>query len=142
MPKASTALLVLMLVSSLSLWGCTHQKNGATNTKIRELEARHAKLEEDYRVVVSANESNRKKIANIEAQRAELAQQVEELKTIAQERDDLRKQLTSRTGERDNAQAQLVQFSKDLQALASRAEAAVASMTPTLNILPASRKSE
>lgn len=142
MPKASTALLVLMLASSLSLWGCTHQKNGATNTKIRDLEARHAKLEEDYRVVVAANESNRKKIANIEAQRAELAQQVEELKTIALERDELKRQLTTRTGERDNAQAALMQFSKDLQALASRAEAAVTAMGPNLTILPASRKSE
>jgi len=142
MPKASTALLVLMLVSSLSLWGCTHQKNGATNTKIRDLEARHAKLEEDYRVVVAANESNRKKIANIEAQRAELAQQVEELKSVVLERDELKRQLTTRTGERDNAQAALLQFSKDLQALASRAEAAVTAMGPSLTIIPVSRKSE
>src|SRR5207247_1121532 len=124
MPRASTALLVLMLMSSLSLWGCTHQKNGATNAKIRELEARHIKLEEDYRAVVAANESNRRKIVSIEAQRAELAQQVEELKSIAQERDELKKQVAARTGERDNVQAQLVQFSRDLTALASRAEAA------------------
>jgi chromosome segregation ATPase len=142
MHKASAALLILMLLSSLSLWGCTHQKNGATNTRIRELEARHAKLEEDYRVVVAANESNRKKIAQIEAQRAELAQQVEELKTIAQERDELKKQLTARTGERDNAQAQLLQFSRDLQALASRAEAAAANIGPTLGFVPTSSKAD
>jgi chromosome segregation ATPase len=142
MPKASTALLVLMLFSSLSLWGCTHQKNGATNSKIRDLETRHSKLEEDYRVVVAANDSNRKKIANIEAQRAELAQQVEELKAIAQERDELKKSLATRTGERDNAQSQLSQFSRDLQALASRAEAAVANFGPSVAVVPVSRKSE
>lgn len=140
MPKSSTALLVLMLFSSLSLWGCTSQKNGATSGKIRELEARHAKLEEDYRVVLAASESNRKKIAGIEAQRAELAQQVEELKLVVQERDGLKKQLAERTTERDSAQTQLMQFSKDLQMLANRAEAAAANLGSTLSITPAAGK--
>ena len=72
MQKTSTALLVLMLFSSLGLWGCSQQKNGATTTKIKELEARHVKLEEDYRSVASANESNRRKIAGLETQRGEL----------------------------------------------------------------------
>ena len=62
MHKASTAVLVTMVISSLGLWGCTNQKNVATNIKIRELESRHAKLEEDYRVILAANETNRRKL--------------------------------------------------------------------------------
>jgi chromosome segregation ATPase len=141
MQKASTALLVVMVVSSLSLWGCTNQKNGATNIKIRELENRHAKLEEDYRVILAANEANRRKIGQLEAQRTELTQKVEELQVVVKERDELKFQLATRTEERNNVQNQLVQFSKDLQNLAGRAQAAASrSFGGTLNALPTSRQ--
>jgi outer membrane murein-binding lipoprotein Lpp len=138
MQKASTALLVVMVISSLSLWGCTNQKNGATSTKIRDLESRHAKLEEDYRVILAANEANRRKIVQLEGQRDELTQKIEELQAVVKERDELKFQLATRTEERDSAQNQLMQFTKDLQTLASRAQAAVA-RTNTLNAVPASR---
>src|SRR5438876_3309750 len=123
MQKASTALLVVMVISSLSLWGCTNQKNGATNTKVRELENRHAKLEEDYRVILASNEANRRKLVQLETQRAELTQKIEELQGVVKERDDLKVQLATRTEERDGVQGQLMQFNKDLQNLASRAQA-------------------
>ncbi|MCI0638816.1 MAG: hypothetical protein L0Y70_07060 [Gemmataceae bacterium] len=126
MPKTSTALLVAMLLCTLGLWGCTHQRNGANNAKIRELEARYSKLEEDYRVITSANDANRKKISLLETQRAELNQKVDELQTAVKERDELKKQLTTRTQERDGMHAQLVQFGKELQDLAGRIEAAAA----------------
>jgi outer membrane murein-binding lipoprotein Lpp len=142
MHKASTALLVIMVVSSLSLWGCTNQKNGITNLKIRELENRHAKLEEDYRVILASNEANRRKLGQFEAQRAELLQRIEELQIVAKERDELKTQLVTRTEERDAVQSQFMQFSKDLQNLASRAQAATRSLGGNLTALPASRKSQ
>jgi outer membrane murein-binding lipoprotein Lpp len=142
MQKASTALLVTMVISSLSLWGCTNQKNGVTNTKIRELENRHAKLEEDYRVILAANEASRRKLAQLEAQRAELAQKVEDLQAVVKERDELKIEVISRTEERDQVQVQLLQFSKDLQNLASRASAAASrSFGGALSAVPVSRKS-
>jgi hypothetical protein len=143
MQKASTTLLVIMVISSLSLWGVSHQKNGATNTKIRELENRHAKLEEDYRVILAANEANRRKITQLDLQRTELIAKIDDLQVIVKERDDLKAQLTTRTEERDDAQTQLMQFSKDLQNLASRVGAAASrSHGSTLNAIPASRNSE
>src|SRR4051812_35208493 len=143
MHKASTALLVLMVISSLGLWGCTNQKNGATNLKIRELENRYTKLEEDYRVVHAANEANRRKLGQMAGERVELTQKIDELQAIVKERDDLKVQLVSRTEERDQVQIQHVQFSKDLQSLAGRAQAAAArAMGSTVNALPASRKSQ
>ncbi len=141
MQKASTAVLVVMVVSSLGLWGCTNQKNVATNVKIRELETRHAKLEEDYRVILAANETNRRKLILIEAQRTELTQKVEELQGVVKERDELKTQLVSRTEERDNVQQQLVNFSRDLQSLAGRAQAAAArNFGNSLTAVPTARK--
>lgn len=150
MKPASIALIAVLALASLGLWGCSNQKNGATNTKIRELEARYQKIEEDYRVVVAASETSRKKISQLERERAELQQQIADLKVLALERDnllaereDLRKTITTRTGERDNFQGQLVQFGKDLQALVGRVEAAAASTPGSVTAaIPASRSSE
>ena len=143
MKNAGTAFLVVMLFSSLGLWGCTHQKNGAYHAKIRELESRYAKLEEDYRVIVAANESNRKKIVHLENQRTELARQVEELKTIALERDELKKQLAVRTIERDAARGHMAQFRKDLQDIMGRVDTAMNETAPgAVNAVPVSRKTE
>lgn len=157
MNKTSTALLVTMMFSMLSLWGCSHQNAGATNAKIRELENRHAKLEEDYRVILATNEANRRKLSQLEAQRAELNQKIDELQAVVKERDELKAQLatrteerdeikgqlTTRTEERDTAVGQLMQFSKDLMTLAGRIEAAASRPSSnTLNAIPTSRKSE
>ena len=143
MQKASTAVLVIMVLSSLGLWGCTNQKNVATNIKIRELENRHAKLEEDYRVILAANETNRRKLILIEAQRTELAQKVEELQGVVRERDELKTQLVTRTEERwsNNVRQQFMQFSRDLQNLAGRAQAAAARpFGNTVTAMPTARK--
>jgi hypothetical protein len=60
------------------------------------------------------------------------------------ESEALRKQMSQRTAERDTAQANLSQFNKDLQALASRVEAAMNenSVNPNKAIIPASRRNE
>jgi chromosome segregation ATPase len=135
---------------SLGLWGCG-QQSGTFTAKIREMEARHTKLEEDFRTVSTANEQGRKKLTQVEArlketlaQTQELTKQLEELQQVVQERDELKKQLLARTGERDAAQTQLLQFGRDLQALAGRVEAAAAANPgPALTVaIPASRKSE
>jgi uncharacterized coiled-coil DUF342 family protein len=116
------------------------------------LEARFTKLEEDYRAVVATGEANRKKASQLEAERTALTKEVEELRPVTQERDELRKerdelrkQLVSRTGERDNIQGQLTQFRQDLQSLVSRVDAAI--NTPNnsgapVTAVPASRKPE
>lgn len=150
MHSASKAMLVLMVLTLLSLWGCAQQNPGANSyhTRIRDLEARQAKLEEDYRVVTAANDTLRKKIAQLEAQRSELTQKIvhkeEQCQQVARERDDLQQQVQAHTGERDDLQQQvqartgerdlchdqLVQFSQELQNLATRIEAAANNLAP------------
>lgn len=152
MNKANPWVVAVLLAStmSLGLWGCG-QQSGAYAAKVREMETRHAKLEEDYRTVSTAHDQGRKKLVQVEARLkeaneriAELNKQVEDLQQVVAERDDLKKQLTTRTGERDAVQTQLLTFSRDLQALAGRVEAAAASNPgPSLTIaIPASRQAE
>ncbi|MCS7045328.1 MAG: hypothetical protein NZO58_03125 [Gemmataceae bacterium] len=143
MKNASTVFFVVVLFSSLGLWGCTHQKNGAYHAKIRELENRYLKLEEDYRAVVQAGEQLRKRIGELEAQRNQLAQRVDELKTIAKQRDELKTQLAVRTGERDALHGQLTHLRRDLADLLGRIDTALAQPAEgSVAATPASRKSE
>jgi len=141
MKNASTVFLAVMMFSSLGLWGCTHQKNGAYHTKIREIEARYTKLEEDYKAVVQAGDQLRKKVVQIDAQRGELSRQLAALAGIVKERDDLQVQLASRTSERDNLHNQMAQFRKDVGELLGRMDVALGT-APTVDAVPASRASE
>jgi len=149
MRKASPLLLTLVCLFALSAYGCTNQKSGAFSAKIREMETRYAKLEEDYKAIVVTAEATRKKVAQLEAQKAELAKQVEEVRVTVnertQERDDLKKQLSTRTGERDSVQTQLTQFRDDLQKLLGRVDSAVNAMPGGNGVIlatPASRSSQ
>ena len=144
MKNASTVFLVVLMFCSLGLWGCTHQKNGAYGAKIRDLENRYLKLEEDYKGVVQASDQLRKKVGQLETQRTELNNQVDELKNIARERDQLRIQLATRTAERDNLHGQISQFRRDVQELVGRMDTALSQNGGSGNV-PAtttSRKSE
>jgi septal ring factor EnvC (AmiA/AmiB activator) len=147
--KNMTPLLVAaFLLSALSIWGCSQQKSGTTTTKISELETRYTKLEEDYRTLQSAHDQHRKRLTLLEAQRtaleAEKSNLVKQVETTTAEREALRRQVGDRTKERDSMQANMIQFSRDLQALAGRVESAVNGQAPnsTATILPASRRSE
>jgi outer membrane murein-binding lipoprotein Lpp len=141
MKNASTVFLAVMMFSSLGLWGCTHQKNGAYNTKIRELESRYTKLEEDYKAVVQSGDQLRKKVSQLETQRGELSRQVAALEGIAKERDELQVLVAARTSERDNLHNQMAQFRKDVGELLGRMDTALG-IAPTVDALPASRASE
>ena len=141
MKNAGTLVLALLFSALLGVAGCTHQKNGAFNAKIREMETRYAKLEEDHRAAMASTEAKNKKLAQTESQRVELQKQV---LNVTLERDELRKQLSDRTSERDTVHSHLQLFHKDLQQLTTRVEQ-VASTSPgaILTIaIPASRKSE
>jgi len=129
MTCANKALLVVMVVATLGLWGCAQNPTGpATNARIRDLESRNAKLEDDYRAAVAARDQFRKKIASIEEQRL---RQVEQLQLVMRERDELKEQLNVRGVERDALHGQLIQIGKDLQNLAGRIESATGTpLTP------------
>src|SRR3954470_18044403 len=133
----------VLFMCGMSIWGCNQQKSGAINSKIRDLEVRYTKLEEDYQTLLTNSESDRRKVQQLEEQRAsleadklELSRQVE---SASAEREALRRQVNQRISERDAAQNQLVELSKDLQALAGRINDAVNATKTNPSIIPALR---
>lgn len=145
MKHAGTAFLVVMLFSTLGLWGIAQQKNGAYATRMREIEARHAKLEEEQRSFASLSEKSQKRIASLETENTALTRAVADLKSVVRERDEIRRQLEIRTVDRDNLRVQLNdrtkerdqisvelrQFTQDLHLLLGRMEGVLATGGPT-----------
>jgi septal ring factor EnvC (AmiA/AmiB activator) len=130
MSRAQGALSVLV-VACLGLWGCARgAATGHANAeRIRGLESKIAKLEEDFRAVVAVREQLRKQLTAAEQERTQLSQQVETLQAVVKERDQLRQQLTIRTTERDGLQSQFDQFRKGIRTLLGQSEAAGAGNT-------------
>ena len=136
MNRAHGALSVLV-VACLGLWGCAQgAANGrASAERLRALETKIAKLEGDFRAVVSEREQLRKRLTAAEQERTELGQQVERLQLAARERDELRQQLTVRTSERDSVQSQFDQFRNGIKSLLGQAEARIRSSTPPVTVV-------
>ena len=120
--------LSVILVSALGLWGCAKGPTGHSATqaeRIRTLEAKCSKLEDDYRSVASARDTARKRTAALEAERTRLEKELAEQQALAKECDTLRAQVTSRTGERDNLQQRCDRLKKGLQTLLGQDDAAL-----------------
>ncbi|HYT87909.1 MAG TPA: hypothetical protein VEL76_04260 [Gemmataceae bacterium] len=127
---ANKALLVVLAVGMVGLWGCSQGSSpGPGSARLRDLEARHAKLEEDYRATVAARDDLRKTLTAAERERGQLQEQLE---LVSKERDELRQQVTARAGERDALQTQMLQLGKDLHSLLGRIDAATGQNGPPL----------
>jgi septal ring factor EnvC (AmiA/AmiB activator) len=141
MSDAKKALAVLIVVS-LGLWGCAQgPANGVGSVeRVRALETKNAKLEDDFRAATGARDQLQRKVATLEEQSARLAKQVEQLQLVAKERDQLQQQLTVRTTERDAVQAQFDQFRSGIRSLLGQAEAgtggAAAPVTSAMPVTP------
>jgi chromosome segregation ATPase len=124
MSRANKALVVLV-VALLGLWGCAQRPGHAGADRLKAAEAKLAQLDEDYRVVTAARDQVRKKLADVEAQRAKLQQDMEEQQqNLGKERDDLKQQLGARTAERDAVQGQFETFRKAVRSLLNQADTA------------------
>jgi septal ring factor EnvC (AmiA/AmiB activator) len=120
--------LVLTVVASLGLWGCAKGPSSAAATadRIKALEYKYGKLEEDFRAAAAARDSLRQKLTSSEEQ---LQKEVDQLRGVVKVRDELRVQLATRTGERDAIQVQYDQFRKGLRDLLGQAESALGTST-------------
>jgi uncharacterized coiled-coil DUF342 family protein len=117
--------LVLAVIGALGLWGCAKGPSGnVAAEKTKALEQKLSKLEEDFRVVAATRDQARQRLTAVEEQRTQLEKEVTRLKGTVKERDELRKQLASRTTERDTLQAQYDQFRRAIRDLVGQAETA------------------
>lgn len=170
MKHAGTALLVVMLLATFGLWGIAQQKNGAYASRLRDLENRYAKVEDEQRVTSQQVDRSQRRITQLEAEKAELNTAVTELKAVVSERDelkhvlavrsqerddarsqaaartkernDLREQLGARTQERDKTAQELRMIGQDLQSLLGRIETALSNSPKSVDATPASRVRE
>ena len=117
------AVLTVMLVG---IWGCAQKPVGnASAEKARGLEAKVARLEEDFRAATAARDQFRKKLGEAEAITAQYRQEVESLQPVVKERDDLQALLKARTTERDHMAIQFDGFRKSLKDLLGATEATI-----------------
>jgi chromosome segregation ATPase len=124
MTRANKA-LVVMVIGVLGLWGCAQGPASGTSAsleRIKALEGKCTKLEDDYRAVASARDQLRKRLASAEEERARVQQELNLRQGVMKERDDLKGQLAA-------TQGQFEQFRKSLRTLLGQAESA-ASATP------------
>jgi hypothetical protein len=122
--------VIIAVVASFGLWGCARGPGGsAAAERIKALEQKVVKLEDDFRAVASARDTLRQRLSAVEDQRALLEKDVAILQVVVKERDDLRKQLSNRTAERDSVQVQFDQFRKGLRELLGQADTAAAAAT-------------
>ena len=120
--------LIIAIVASVGLWGCARgpASGSAAAERIRALEFKVSKLEEDFRAAAAARDTLRSRLAIAEEERTRLENEVVQLKLVVRERDELRKQVATRTAERDMLQVQYEQFRKGLRELLGQAETASA----------------
>jgi DNA anti-recombination protein RmuC len=126
MTSAKSALIAL-IVAILGIWGCAKSPGGAAEAeRVRLLEARAMKLEDDFRSAASARDQLRKKLAAAEEQHRKTRNELEQqLQALTREREELRQQLTLRTCERDALSSQYDQFRKNIRELLGQADAAI-----------------
>ncbi len=121
----------IVLVAVFGIWGCT-QSSGSSNVKegkIKSLEEKLVKLEDENKSVAIARDQLRKKLAEAEEQKLQLQHELEQLQTVSlKERDDLKAQLATRTTERDNLQVQFDLIRKALRNILNQADAVSASL--------------
>ena len=125
MSRANKALAILV-VAVLGLWGCTQgPTNGAGSVeRVKALESKCAKMEDDCRALAAARDQLKKKLSAVEEERNQLRQEAEQKQTVARERDELRQQLDARTTERDAVQGQFEHLRKGIRSLLGQADSA------------------
>lgn len=114
------------LIAALGAWGCAKgpANHYATQAeKIKSLENKCAKLEDDYKAVAGARDQARRRVTALEEETAHQQKELADLRLVLKERDALKTQLEGRTGERDLLQARCDKLKKGIQSLLGQDDA-------------------
>lgn len=131
--------VIVFWVAALGLWGCARPSAQlAMAERLKQLETKCGKLEEDYRSVAAARDQARKRVAALEEERLGLLKDLDRAKLVAKERDELKATLEARTGERDLLQTRCERMKKGLQSLIGQDDA----LLPVLPPAPVTRATE
>lgn len=116
--------MIVMVVTACGLWGCARGPAGsaAQAERLRALEAKCTKYEEDYRAVADARDQAKKTVASLLKEKTRIEKELSARQDAEKERDELRKQLDARAGERDQLQARCDRLKKGIQNLLGQDE--------------------
>src|SRR5260370_17132695 len=115
MSRTNKALSVLM-VSFLGLWGCAQGPANTTGQteRVKKLEEKCARLEEDFRLRSIERDNARKQAAGLEQEKTQLTdergrlqKELDQLKLVVKERDRLRQEVEIKTARSENLKARL-----------------------------------
>jgi chromosome segregation ATPase len=143
-------LWVVLLVAALGTWGCARGSADQYSTqaeRIRLLEAKLAKLEEDSKTVAAACEQARHRVAALEEDNVRLKEELvqhkkerdalqQDLTARTRERDAFKLEVESRTSERDVLQGRCERLKKGLQSLLSQDDTLISSAGPHATAVP------
>jgi septal ring factor EnvC (AmiA/AmiB activator) len=127
----------IVLVFVLGVWGCARgpaNQGAAQAERIRNLEGKCAKLEEDYKAVAGARDQLRRRVAALEEDNARLEKELTGHQAVVKERDTLKQAVDARTGERDQLQTRCERLKKGLQSLLGQDDALLTSPAGTTPI--------
>jgi septal ring factor EnvC (AmiA/AmiB activator) len=119
----------VLLVAVFGLWGCSRAPSAdgsATAEKLKAVETKLARLEDDFRAAASARDQLSKRLIAAEEARVALTR---ELKA----KDE---QLQARTAERDQAAGQYKALTDELKGLLSKAENGMKEPSPMVPVIP------
>ena len=129
MPRA-LKILGFVLVTLLGAYGCAKGPGAsAANEGNSTATAKAQKLEEDYRAAIAARDQFRLKLIAAEEQQTKTQRELEQTRAAAAtEKEALRNEVKTRTGERDALQIQYETFRKNLKDLLGTADSAVGAL--------------
>jgi chromosome segregation ATPase len=144
-------LWVVLLVGALGTWGCargTADQGSSQAERLRQVEARCAKLEEECKSVAAACEQAKRRVAALEEDNVRLNKELvrdrkerdtlkQDLAARTKERDALKQEVESRTSERDTLQGRCERLKKGLQSLLSQDDTGATSAGPPATAFPA-----
>jgi outer membrane murein-binding lipoprotein Lpp len=130
---------LVLVVAGLGLWGCARQPSvpALSSERVRQLEARCVKLEQDYATVANARDAVLKEAEGMKQAQQNQARQLEaaqgevtglrkQLHQRSAERDTLLAQVNERTSERDGLLQRMDKVKKGLRELLSQEESPAA----------------
>jgi septal ring factor EnvC (AmiA/AmiB activator) len=117
--------LIIVAVAAFGLWGCTQASNGPSgqSERIRALESKCTKLEDDYKNVSKDLKEANNRVAALKDENAQLE---EKRKKGEEELKQLTQQLDARTSEGKALQARCERMKKGLQELIGQDDALAA----------------
>ncbi len=128
--------LGLVIVMLCGVWGCSRAPAGGSTAnaeKLKAMETKLARLEDDFRAAASARDQLSKRLTAAEEARIAMKTQIERMTLEAKAKDE---QLATRTAERDQVSNQFKIFRDGLREWLAKADDGKMEGSPMVPVIP------